>query len=257
MLNNDLWGERETVPTKKIIKIAGLNVGIAMVDTIIFSPGLLGVAMGTSIFATAFGATAVLMSVVVFATGNYKLITGKEKVIQVSDIKTVEDYIYSLKQNYSKRTFEKDIDTILTQIESLQSRKTALEDILLQKFDSTEMSYTKFDKTILDVEEVFFINIKSILNKLKAFDEADYSRIRKSDAEKKFSKEFIQTKISIYNEYISFVKAATENNEEIILKLDKLLLEISKFNTIEDGEIENLSGMQEIDELINQTKLYK
>jgi hypothetical protein len=63
--------------------------------------------------------------------------------------------------------------------------------------------------------------------------------------------------MNIYNEYISFIKAATEENEQIILKLDKLLLEISKFNSIEDSEIGNLSGMQEIDELISQTKLYK
>ena len=29
--------------TKKIIKILGLNIGIALVDTIIFSPGFLGI----------------------------------------------------------------------------------------------------------------------------------------------------------------------------------------------------------------------
>jgi hypothetical protein len=246
------------VPTKKVLKIAGLNIGIALVDTIIFSPGLLGITMGgTSIFATAFGATVALMSVAVFATGNYTLITEREKIIQVSEIKTVEEYINALKQNYRKRTFEKDIDTILGQIESFQSKKEAIKDILLQKFNSAEMSYTKFSKTISGVEEVLYINIKSILNKLSAFDEVDYKRIQKNDAEKKFSKEFIQSKMNIYNEYISFVKAATEENEQIIFKLDKLLLEISKFNSIEDSEIGNLSGMQEIDELISQTKLYK
>jgi hypothetical protein len=246
------------VPTKKIIKIAGLNIGIAIVDTFIFSPGLLGIAMGgTSIFATAFGATAIFMSAVVFATGNYKLITGKEKVIEVSEIKTVEDYINALKQYHSKRTFEKNIDTILEQLERIQNKKASIKDILLQKFESTEMSYTKFERAILDVEEVFYINIKSILNKLRAFDEVDYNRIQKNGGSRKFSKEFIQSKMSIYNEYISFIKDATEDNERIIIKLDKLLLEISKFNSLEDGEIEKLGGMKEIDELINQTKLYK
>lgn len=233
-------------------------MGIAVADTILFSPGLLGIQMGgVSTFATAFGATAIFMSVVVFVFGNYKLIVEKKKIIQTSDIKTAEDCINALKQNYGKKTFAKDIATILEQIERFQKKKETIKDILLQKFNSTEISYSKFDGTILDVENVFYVNIKSILNKLNAFDEEDYNRIRKDGAQKKFSMEFIQTKMSIYNEYILFVKNATEDNEQIILKLDKILLEISKLNTLEDGEIENMSAMKEIDELINKTKFYK
>lgn len=132
-----------------------------------------------------------------------------------------------------------------------------IKDVLLQKFNSSEMSYSKFDYTIKEIENVFFINIKSILNKLNAFDEEDYKRIRKEDAQKKFSTEFIQEKLGVYNEYIAFIKDAIEDNEQIILKLDKLLLEISKLNSLEAGELENMSAFKEIDDLINKTKLYK
>jgi hypothetical protein len=246
------------VGIKKIFKIIGLNMGIAVVDTIVFSPGLLGVSFGgTSIFVMAFGATAILMSVVIFVTGNYKLIVEKEKIIQISQINTPEDCINALNQNYSKKTFEKDIDTMLEQIERFHNKKKTIEDILLQKFSSTEMSYVKFDGTILNIENVFYINIKSVLNKLNAFDEDDYKHTRKEDEQKKSSTVFIQAKLNIYNEYISFVKKAAEDNEQILLKLDKLLLEISKFNSLEDGELENMNAMEEIDELINETKLYK
>jgi hypothetical protein len=67
----------------------------------------------------------------------------------------------------------------------------------------------------------------------------------------------MEDKLSVYNEYITFVKSATEDNEQILLKLDKLLLEISKFDSLESGEIEDLAGMQEIDALIKQTKYYR
>ena len=244
--------------TDKLIKIAGLNIGIAMVDTILFSPGILGLQIGgASILGAAFGATAMLMSVVVFGYGNYKLLIGKEKIIQASEIKTAEDCIIALKQNYDKRTFEKDIDSILEQIGRFQKKKETIKDILLQKFNSTEMSYSKFNGAISDIENVFYLNIKSIINKINAFDEEDYIRNLKDNSQKKFSIEIIKTKMSIYNEYISFVKNAAEDSEEIILKFDRLLLEISKFNSLEDGEIENMSAMKEIDELINKTKFYK
>ncbi len=243
---------------EKIIKIAGLNLGIAVLDTIIFSPGLLGIQIrGTSILGTAFGVTAALMSVVIFVYGNYKLLIEKEKAIPASEIKTSEDCIDALKQCYDKKTFEKDIDNILEQIERLGNKKETIQDILLQKFNSSEMSYSKFERTVLDIEGIFYMNIKSIINKLNAFDEDDYNRIRKENGKRELSKEFLQTKMNIYSEYILFIKNAVEDNEEILLKLDKLLLEISRFNSLEDGEIENMSAMKEIDELINKTKLYK
>jgi hypothetical protein len=89
---------------------------------------------------------------------------------------------------------------------------------------------------------------------LNAFDERDYNRIRKD--EKTFSDEIIQTKMRIYSEYITFVKEAIEDNEQIILKLDKILLELSRFFSIENGKIEEMSAMKEIDDLINKIKLY-
>ena len=241
--------------TEKIIKILGLNIGIATIDTIVFSPGFLGVVIGTGAFATALGVTTIFMSIVIFGYGNYNLLIENEKIIQINEIKTADDCIDALNQNYGKRIFEKDITTILEQIEMFQKKRETIKQVLLQKFDITEMSYSKFDGVISDIENVFYINIKSIINKLNAFDEKDYNRIRK-DGEKKFSKEFINTKMRIYGEYISFIKKAIEDNEQIILKLDKFLLELSKFNSLEDGKIENMSAMKEIDELINKIKLY-
>ena len=246
---------RDKSGTEKIIKILGLNIGIGAIDTIIFSPGLLGIEIvGASALETAFGATAIFMSVVVFVFGNYKLLIEKEKTIQASEIKTKEDCIDALNQNYDKRIFEKDIATILEQIEMFQKKRKTIKEVLLQKFDITEMSYSKFDGVISDLENVFYMNIKSIINKLNAFDEKDYDRIRKE--EKKFSNEFVQAKMRIYGEYVSFIKKAIENGEQIILKLDKILLELSRFNSIEDGKIEDMSAMKEIDDLINKIKLY-
>ncbi|MNP47981.1 hypothetical protein D3C76_1420710 [compost metagenome] len=46
-------------------------------------------------------------------------------------------------------------------------------------------------------------------------------------------------------------------NEEILLKLDKLLLEMSRLETADYRELEATPCMQEIDELIHQTKFYK
>lgn len=247
-------GKNMSWQKSKVIKILGLNIGIATIDTIVFSPGFLGIAIGAGAFATALGVTTIFMSIVTFVYGNYNLLIEKEKTIQVGEIKTKEDYINALNQNYDKRTFQRDIVTILEQIEMFQKKRETIKEVLLQKFDITEISYSKFDGVISDIENVFYMNIKSIINKLNAFDEKDYDRIKRED--KKFPNEFVQTKLNIYNQYITFVKRATEDNEQIILKLDKILLELTKFNSLEGGKIEDMSAMKEIDDLINKIKLY-
>ena len=101
------------------------------------------------------------------------------------------------------------------------------------------------------------MNIRSILNKLNAFDEDDYNFIREKYEAGAFSQQFMEEKFKVYDEYITFVKAATEDNEQILLKLDKLLLEISGLNSMESGQLEQMAGMIEIDNLIKQAKYYK
>lgn len=244
--------------SKKVTRMAFLNIAIALINIILFSPGLLAIKItGSTVFATAFGITVIFMSFLVFFLGNYIILTAKERSIQAKEIESREDCIYALEQNQNKKTFASDIQIILEQIERVEKKKTTIRDILLQKFDSNEMSYGKFYGSVLNVEEIFFINIKSIINKINAFDEDDYNKIKTGSLTDKFSKEFVKAKLDIYNEYISFVKASLEDNEEIILQLDRLLLEISNFNSLEEGEIENMEALKEIGELIKKARLYK
>jgi hypothetical protein len=183
--------------------------------------------------------------------------TQKKKIIQTDEIKTPIDCINALQANCYKKTFANDIDIILNQIKRLQKKKETINDMLLQKFSSTEMTYAKFQTAIADGEELFFLNVRSILNKLNAFDEEDYINLKKGNISVKFSSEFIDAKMSIYNDYISFIKNAVEDNEQIILKLDKILLEISELGSLKDGDVENALAMKEIDDLINNIKWYK
>jgi hypothetical protein len=246
--------ERET-----LIKLLGLNSGIAAANIITFSPGLIGLELvGGSALATAFGITIIFFSGVGLIYGNYKLLTVPENDKEFLPIKmTVEDYIEALKIHRGLKTFEETVDLLLDQIERLQKKNKIIRDILLQIFSASEISYKKFDAVITEVEEIFFMNIRSILNKLDAFDEGDYNFIRKKHDAEAFSQQIMEDKFKIYNEYILFVKAATEDNEQILLKLDKLLLEISDLNCIVGGQLEQMAGMIEIDNLIKQANNYK
>ena len=48
-----------------------------------------------------------------------------------------------------------------------------------------------------------------------------------------------------------------EMNENILTKLDGLLLEVSKLDDINEEDLENMAAIQEINNLIAQTRYYK
>lgn len=245
---------------KELIKLLSLNLGIAAANIIVFSPGLMGIALfgpDVSALETAFGVSFIFLSGTGLIYGNYRLFSEPEKAIPAHKIGAVDDYVEALNSHRELKAFEKPVGLLLDQIERLQRKNKTIRDILLQIFSASEISYQKFDATITEVERIFFINIRSILNKMDAFDGRDYDFITERLDVGDFSEQFMEEKIRVYNEYINFVKAATEDNEQILLKLDKLLLEISGLNSIESGQLEQMAGMIEIDNLIKQAKYYK
>lgn len=60
---------------KKIILSLELNIVIVILNIIIFSPGIIGVNIDfNNIFQTSIGITVIVMSVIIFIVGNYKIL---------------------------------------------------------------------------------------------------------------------------------------------------------------------------------------
>jgi hypothetical protein len=239
-------------------KLLGLNLSIAAANIIIFSPEFIGLTIiGAGALEAAFGLTAIIMSGVGLTYGNYRLLSVPKVIDSSNKIMTADDYVDELNSHEEMKTFKKTIDILLDQIGRLQKKNKTIRGILLQIFSASEMSYQKFDAVISEVEKIFYMNIRSILNKINSFDEEDYEKMIQNNKEGVFSQQFMEDKFKVYYEYIEYVNAAVEDNEQILLKLDKLSLEISDLISLESGELEKMPEMIEIDNLIKQAKYYK
>ncbi|MWV42850.1 hypothetical protein GRF59_04345 [Paenibacillus sp. HJL G12] len=240
----------------KYIKFLGLILGILALNILVLSPGFLGVEIGGSALSTAFGITLLLASAIALLYGSYVLLFKPPIVVPVKEIKTHEDYVEGLNQYKHVKTLEEDITLALEQLERMKKKRGTLLNVLNQRFDETELSYKKFSSVTYEVEKLFYLNVKSILNRLSIFDESEFLIVM-NQKPTKFSRELLQEKTNVYNEFLSFMRGSLSTNEEILLKLDKLLVEISRLDSFEPGDIDNMPCMQEIDSLIKQTKYYK
>ena len=241
---------------KKKKQLIALNTAIVAANVALFSNALLGLSLltGTAL-SVSLAWTAVVGSAFAFVKGNSMILNKVETRLLLQNISSLEDCVPVFEEIlHNSDVFDENIAKNIEQIKRFRRKNDTINDILLQKFSVEEMSFQKFSSVLREVEGVIYTNMRSILNKISAFDIEEYEAMQKKGYRgDKFSEE----KMAIYNEYIVFVDNATQANEDILLKLDKMLLEISRYNSLEDGDVQKLPAILEMDELIKNANLYK
>lgn len=250
------------------LKLLLLNLGIALLNIIVFSKGMLGLGFTGSALATAISVTVLTMSVIAFGYGNYTLLfsepgTKPIKLLKNSELTSAKDYIGALEGVKGKPVFDDAIQTSTEQLYRMEDKDKALDTILEQYFTVQEITYTRFQNAIDSVRAIFFNNVKKMINRIIIFDYKDYKKVLTKIQNARtidgvgVAPQAVGEQLRIYNEHISYVNSLLEMNENILTKLDGLLLEISKLDDINEEELENMAAIQEINSLIAQTKYYK
>lgn len=250
---------------KQIIKLICLNLGIALLNVVLFSRGLVGLTFGGDAIITALAVTVIVMSIITFFYGNFKLLF-KAPTMQLykgAELTESKDYIGALEERREKKVFEPEISIAIEQIYRLQDKDKALDSILAQYFSPQEMTFTKFQTVIDSVQALFYNNLKKMINRMIIFDYKDYTKLMEKLKNSQtvdgitVASKSSGAQLKIYNEHIEYVRGLVDMNESILVKLDSLLLEISKLDDIDETGLEELAAIQEINDLISQTKFYK
>ena len=242
---------------KKLRQLILLNLIIIILNIGIFSKAFLGLSLLTgSVLGMSVAWFTVVSTIFAFGYGNTKLLKKPETHKLVgTNVNSLDDCVSIFEEAIKNGdVFDRDIYKNLNQIKRFKKKQKTINDILLQKFAINELTYQKFTNVLADVENVIYANMRSILNKIAAFDIDEYEDLQRRGFPKS---EVSDEKMSIYSEYINFVKNATKTNEDIILKLDKMLLEISNYNSLDGGDINELPAIKDLDELIQNAKLYR
>jgi len=243
----------------RVAKLAILNSILILTNVLIFSRAFLGLALfGFSALSTAFGIMWIFLSIAVFLYGNYKIINAvtpppPPAKIAESRFETLESCSVLLTEYISRedKTFDAILLRVKEQLNRMMKKERVINDILLQKFQANELSYMKFQDSINSIRKILCLNTRSILNRLYAFDVNEYEKSIETHSTDRYS----EAKRALLNEYRDFLNETADYNEDILLKMDRLILEISKLNDPE--KLNDLDALQEIDALISNTKWYK
>lgn len=241
----------------RTIKMLGLMAGVAVINIVMLSPGLLNVEIGgDSALETAVGFTVLVTSLLVLFYGCYRLLLNPPSAPPVREMVSPEHFAAALQSYRHVKVLKQDVSLALDQLSRMGKKKLALQGVLRQRFSPEELSYRKFASVVEEVEKLFYMHVRGMLTKLGVFDVSDFAALAHPERPSPFSGKLMQEKMALYKEYLSYVSGYLSANEEILLKLDKLLLEISRLGSTDYRDIEEMPCMKEIDTLIHQTKYY-
>jgi len=232
---------------KGLIKIL-LNLLIILINVFVFSKAFLGIQISLkNVMEAIIGISTILFSAVFFIYVNTNIAKVKrvQKVMRPgsTETSTLDDCYNELKKynKNSSSSFDKPLADITKQIERFSKKKLAIGGILSEKFDVNEITYDKYSGAVESIAKLFQENVENAIAKIKSFDGADMEASQKE----------------IFQEYNKYILKVTVDNEEIILKLDRLIFEISKLKDKTRDGAESMDVIKEIEQLIQNTKLYK
>lgn len=258
-----------SIMKSRALKLLVLNLVIVLLNVILFSKGIVGLSFSGGALSAAFAATDIVMSIIAFFYGNYVLLfhepSEPEPAVQFlkgNELSKPQEYIDALEEKRKDNpSFDEEITTAEEQISRMQEKDRALESILGQFFVPQEITFTRFRSAVNSVQAIFYNNVKKMINRMVIFDNRDYSKLSEKLSRQNEGGVSIprsaDAQMKIYSEHIEYVRELVNMNEDILVKLDGLLLEISKLDDLDEKGLENIAAIQEINDLIDQTKYYK
>ena len=242
---------------KKIMKLIAVNLGIAVLAVILYSPGLIGLRLSDySIFRAGMSIIAALVLIAVFFLANITLLKDPDqKPVTLEEVPDLEKAKNILKDHYSGRYFGNMAKTASEQLDRIFKCRQRLSGILEQKFARGSMSWDKFDSVAAAAETSAIKNVVAMANRMRLFDEKEYARLQHY-REDDIPDDIQEEQLRLYQKNFDNVRSTIALNEKILLKLDALAMEISSLTSGDDAGL-NHELIHEIEKLIDETKYYQ
>ena len=241
---------------KNIIKIILLNLSIVIAGILLYSDGFLGLRPGDdSILRAGLSIIFAISLVAIFSVGNYSLLKSPEKpnIINLPADKTVttQEIEALLKKYYSSKYFGDYAKTSSDQLQRLTKSISRATEIINTKFSPGTLTAERYVGVVNAAAAAAINNLKSVAVSMQMFDDEEYKRLQhyKDDD---IPDDIQEKQIELYNQNFTRIKNSIAKNENLILKTDTLVMELSAER--QDNNDENI--LDEIATLTDELKYY-
>lgn len=148
-----------------------------------------------------------------------------------------------------------------SELEAAARKQEDLHAIIESKFVKNTITYDKFASVVDAAIATVTKNSLVLANRIQTFDARDYRHIEQALSSGSYRTDGIPDEIQedkgrIYAKAMEDMNAIVEANERLMLELDRFAAEISALDSA-DNAAENSAILEEVRQLIEETKFYK
>lgn len=173
----------------------------------------------------------------------------------IKDVDTALDAFETYKrENTSTKEVRELIDRGISALNSFRKQYKSVRKVLSERHESWSEPYHKFMASVDNSSDKMVVLAKNLIIRYESFDEEDYFNkiARFKETGKDESAEKFQ---NINNEYLKYAEEAISAMEDISIKLDSLVLELTKIAGNESSDLE--AALESLDILISETDAYR
>lgn len=239
---------------KNIFKIISLNLNIAIIAIIGYSPGFLNLRLSDeSVFRAGMSIILGLFLLIIGIIANLRFISPKSKRIYISNNAIDITDTVSILETYKQDLYIGNIaKTGLEQINRLNKSVTRTEMEIKRKFGESAISYSKYHSVIDNANKMILENLISLGKRLQLYDANELERL-KNYKDDDIPDEIQEKQIGLIKRNYEQASKAIIANENLILSLDTLAMEITELSSCDDDKSHFL---EEIEQLTEEVKYY-
>lgn len=236
---------------KTYIKLVILNLSIVLINVFCFSPAFIGLSFsGDSALEAAFAVALVVLSLLLCIFFNFRILTS-DNLKHEYNIQTAsgnDDYIGILRKFQKIAFYSMEVSSLIDQIERFERKEEKFNNILYQKFQNDASNKNIFLDVSNEAHSIFIKNVKRLVNLFSIFDEEEYNEfLKRKDGIPK-------EKRALYNENLTDVRNILSENENILLNIDKLINETTRFgDSVEETKLDEKS-LKKLEDITNSMK---
>lgn len=203
---------------KVFVKLAIATLILAIIDVIIFSPGIVGLSFESNMILFCLAIIiniALLVAEYIYLTHS----TVAKYGYDLDRLKNTNDYKDALESKLRRNSpFYEEVKQALTQLDSITRKKSVLNELLEQ---NNQEHFTALIDLGNQATNFLFNNIRKILNRIAIFD-SDIGN-------------------ALEAEHKTYIKKLLSSNENVLIEFNKLLTEVSQMdNTTSDDTLSQI-----------------
>ena len=243
---------------KKYARLLASYAAIAITGMVLYTPWLVGLTPADpSILRAGLSVICGIVLAGAFGASTYAYLHEPEfHLLEAADVNEADDVLPQLEGLSELPVVGEYAREARGQIESMEHRRERLYRVIGSKFAEGSMSWDKFTAVVDASQRTLLRNCALLANRAQSFDVDGYRKVRRLLPVAPDEHSLDQERAGLYREALDDMREVIEANERLLLEMGKLEMEISDLES-DDNREENNRMLEEVEELLEQTKYYR